>query len=59
MVFDFAGQPALRWEGLPGLPADADYALAAETVQILALLANRLGVKIGCSLEDITAALRK
>lgn len=27
--------------------------------EILALLANRLGVKIGCSLEDITAALRK
>jgi len=23
VVFDFAGQPALRWEGLPGLPADA------------------------------------
>ncbi len=30
VVFDFQDQPALRWEGLPGVAADADYDIAAD-----------------------------
>jgi YidC/Oxa1 family membrane protein insertase len=55
MVFDFENVPALRWEGLPGIAADADYSLQADTqtVTLTAQSAQGLAVERRIVLRDL------
>jgi YidC/Oxa1 family membrane protein insertase len=53
--FEFEGVPALRWEGLPGIAADADYTLQADTqtVTLTTQSAQGLAVERRIVLRDL------
>jgi YidC/Oxa1 family membrane protein insertase len=53
--FEFEGVPALRWEGLPGIAADADYTLQADTqtVTLTTQSAHGLTVERRIVLRDL------
>ncbi|MBM4164485.1 MAG: membrane protein insertase YidC [Lentisphaerae bacterium] len=55
MTFDFENVPALRWEGLPGIAADADYTLQADTqtVTLTTQSAHGLTVERRIVLRDL------
>ncbi len=46
MVFDFDAVAALRWEGLPGIAADADYTLQADTQTVTLTTQSAQGLTV-------------